>query len=84
MRLQPHGNCLQLRITEAVLYAELGPAQLPLSVPFRNPRPLPAAAADPLPLPERNVRRQRSQQPGAGAAAVPRCHGARAAALAAE
>lgn len=38
----------QLRITEATLYAELGPGTGPLPVSFRTPWPLPAAAADPL------------------------------------
>ena len=38
----------QLRITEATLYAELGPGTGPLLFSFRTPWPLPAAAADPL------------------------------------
>ena len=38
----------QLRITEATLYAELGPGTGPLPVSFRTPCPLPAAAALPL------------------------------------
>lgn len=38
----------QLRITEATLYAELGPGTGPLPVLFRTPWPLLAAAANPL------------------------------------
>lgn len=66
-----HVNCLQLRITEALLCAELGPGAGAASGSGSYSLPASGRSSLSAAVPERMERRQRSQQPGAGAAAVP-------------
>ena len=61
----------QLRITEAALYAELGPGAWALPFPISYPLAASGCSSFSAAVPERMERRQRSQQPGAGAAVVP-------------